>query len=113
MLLSHRASVTACDSDGQTPLHKAAAGQSAAVIRLLLAASPAPDLCAADTRGATPLDLARAAGGGEGVALLSVAGSVASVAAASTSLPAVVVPLSEHHPGAGPSNEANLNNGQS
>ena len=78
LLLSHRASVTVCDSDGQTPLHKAAAGQSAAVIRLLLTANPAPELCAVDSRGATPLDLAR----GEAAAtLLFVAGSAASVVA--------------------------------
>ncbi len=81
MLLSHRASVTVCDSDGQTPLHKAATGKSAAIIRLLLSVSPTPDLSAADARGATPLDLARAAGGGEAETLLSVSGSSASVAA--------------------------------
>ncbi len=92
LLLSHRASATARDFDGQTPLHKAAAGQSTAIIGLLLAASPAPDPCAVDARGATPLDLARQAGCGEAETLLSTANSEASRVAGSVSsipLPAV------------------------
>ena len=64
LLLAHRASVTSRDSDGQTPLHKAAASRSADVVRLLLDC-PDADPCILDARGLTPLDVARASGGCE------------------------------------------------
>lgn len=72
LLLASRASVSTRDADGQTPLHKAAIGGSAAVVRLLLD-TPGADPCLADKRGATPLDLAHRSAVPEAAELLAAA----------------------------------------
>ena len=57
--LAAGASPTATDADGQTPLHKAAAGGHAGVCGALLAApGGAGAVTAVDRRGRAPVDLA-------------------------------------------------------